>query len=55
MNLIQYGIARQVHKLEEAGKRRQLTEKEREFLKKAAPLLRRIAEREQKSVSRGGA
>lgn len=55
MTLIQYAIARQVHRLEEAGRRRQLTDKELEFLRKVAPLLRRLMEREQKSVSRDGA
>lgn len=54
MNIIQYGIVRQVHRLEEAGRRRQLTDKELEFLRKVAPLLRRLAEREQKSLSKSG-
>lgn len=55
MTVVEYCLMRRVHVLEEAGKRRQLTDKEREFLKRVGPLLRRLAEEEQKSVTRRGA
>lgn len=55
MTVIEYVIARQVHRLEEAGKRREFTREERDFLKRMAPLLRRLAEEEQRSVTRSRA
>lgn len=55
MNAIEYALMRRVHVLEEASRRRQLTDEELEFKRKVAPLLRRLAEEERKSVSRSRA
>lgn len=55
MTFIQYAIARRIHVLEEAGRRRQLTDEELEFKRKVAPLFRRLAEEEQRSLMRSRA
>lgn len=52
MTVLEYAVMRQLHRLEEAGRRRQLTDEELEFLRLVAPLVRRLAQEEQRSVMR---